>query len=706
MHRKRCSLQFALAAFLLLRGVSLEAQKPVLTTDWIAADGVHISDVPSVLWLEDGSAILDDERLSAEQRTFEKLDPSTGKRHAILDMKQAMASLKSIGADPGVKGALPWPEAFNRSGSQALYLFRGDVFLLDFPSSTFSRVTNTESEEKDVQFSPDGRFVSFVRDNNIYAWDLRSKRELQLTRDGSSTILNGTLSWVYWEEIFGRKDTGYWWAPDSSSIAYLQTDESGVPVSTFVDFSPIDQQLIHQPYPKPGEQNPKVRVGVASLGGSSTRWISITDKPYEWILRVKWLPDAKRVSFETMDRSQREIGLYFADLKADSVKRILTETDPAWVNIHDDLYFLRDGHFLWASERDGFMHLYRYALDGTLINQVTVGNWAMVSSGGGAFWVRRGVVGINEGKQWIYFTTLKDSSVGRQLYRVNFDGSELVKVSTESGTHSISMSFNAAYYFDTYSNIRTLPTLCLHTADGQLKVALAAARPELLPAEIQYPQITNIPAADGFPMPAQILRPKNFDSAHRYPVILHIYGGPSAPTVSDAWQSQTLFDNLMVEKGYILVAIDNRAATAISKTLENTLAGAPGVGETADLVAGIRWLKSQSWVDPNRVGVWGWSGGGTNTLNLMTRSSEFKAGIAGAPVTDWQFYDSKWAEALLKLPKDNPEAYRNSSLIPRAGKVASLTHSLAKHSQLFLAVSLASASRLISKITDASSHHS
>ncbi|MGC2403739.1 MAG: S9 family peptidase, partial [Acidobacteriaceae bacterium] len=546
-----------------------------------------------------------------------------------------------------------------------LYLFHGDIFLLDLDSSSFSRVTQTPEEEKNPEFSPDGRFVSFVRGNNLFLWDLSAKKETQLTHDGSETILNGTLSWVYWEEVFGRHDNAYWWSPDSQSIAFLQTDEKGVPVSTFVDFSPVNPKIIHQVYPKPGEHNPVVRVGVIAVGSASIHWIK-PDKSYEWLLRVNWLPDGKHLSFKTLDHSQRELELYLSDADGSNVKRLLTETDPSWVNVNDDLYFLRDGHFLWASERDGYMHLYRYAADGNLVNQVTKGNWAIVSSHGGAFWVHQGVVGIDQARDWIYFTALKDGSVQRQLYRIHADGTGLERISTEPGTHEISMSGDASYYFDEYSNIRSLPALRLHAADGALKSTLAAPRPELLPEGLQYPELTTIPAGDGFAMPAQILKPKDFDPRRRYPVILHVYGGPSAPTVKDAWQSETLFDNVLASHGYIAVAMDNRAATAISKTLENTLAAAPGAGETADLVAGIRWLKGQPWVDGNRFGVWGWSGGGTVTLNLMTRSTEFKAGIAGAPVTDWRFYDSKWGESFMKLPEDNQAAYDRASLIPRA----------------------------------------
>jgi dipeptidyl-peptidase-4 len=636
------------------------AQTPALTTQWIAGPGSRVDRLPRYVWLNDGTAILD------ESDTFELLDPVTTRRRPILDMKKAVASLKSVDPDADAHSRLSWPIAFNTIGKQALYLFDGDLFLLDLGSSTFSRLTQTPEEEKDPLFSPNGRYVSFVRNNNLFLWDLSAKKETQLTHDGSPTTLNGTLSWVYWEEVFGRQDTAYWWSPDSASIAYLQTDETGVSVSTFVDFTPVDGRLIHQAYPKPGEHNPAVRVGVIAVDSASNHFIAVTGKAYEWLLRVNWLPDSKHLSFKTLDRSQRELGLYLSDPQGNDVRRLLTETDPAWVNVNDDLYFLHDGRLLWASERDGYMHLYRYSADGTLINQVTKGNWALVSSAGGAYWVRKGVVGIDEAKDWIYFTALKDGSVERQLYRIHSDGSGMQKISIEPGTHSIGMSPDARYYFDAYSNIRTLPALRLHAASGELKATIAAPQSRLLPSGLEYPQLTTIPAADGFPMPAQILKPKGFDPAHHYPVILHVYGGPSAPTVIDQWQNETLFDNLLASKGYIAVAIDNRAATGISKTLENTLAVNPGEGETADLVAGIRWLKAQPWVDGTRVGVWGWSGGGTITLNLMTRSKEFNAGIAGAPVTEWRFYDSKWVESFLKLPQDNPSGYQNASLLPRA----------------------------------------
>lgn len=660
---------FISAAIILLACASTAQQQP-LTVEWIySEEGSRVARVPSHVWLEDGTAILYDTSRPPAQRTFEKLDPATGARHPILDMAKAVASLNALAPNVDMKKALEWPRSFDRAGLKALYIFKGDVFLLDFASATFTRITNTPTEEKDAEFSPDGRLVSFIRNSDIYVYDIAGGQEKRLTQDGSETMLNGTLSWVYWEEIFGRHDTGYWWSPDSKAIAFLQTDESQVPVSLFVDFAPVDQKVIRQPYPKAGEKNPAVRVGIAEIADPSPRWVSISDKPYEWILRVKWLPDSRTVSVTAMNRAQTELGLYFADRTTGAAKRALTETDPAWVNVNDDLRFLRDGkHFLWASERDGFMHLYRYRMDGTLENQVTKGDWAVASSGGVAFWVHQSIVGVDDKNGWIYFTALKDSSVERHFYRIKDDGSGLMRIDTEPGTHGISMSPDTRFYFDTCSNIRTLPALRLHAAGGELRATIAPPRTELLAAfDLQYPQLLTIPATDGFPMPAQIMKPKGFDPARKYPVILHIYGGPSAPTVKNAWQSGIFFDNLLLREGFVVVSIDNRSATAISKRLENIILLKSPAPETADQLAGVRWLKSQPWVDVDRVGVWGWSGGGTMTLSLMTHSQEFKAGISGAPVTDWRYYDSKWAEALMKLPQDNVEAYDRSSLVKVAG---------------------------------------
>ncbi|MGH9971430.1 MAG: DPP IV N-terminal domain-containing protein, partial [Pyrinomonadaceae bacterium] len=369
--------------------------KRQLTLEWIfGPEGRSVASVPATAWLDDGTLVILDNRRSARESTFEKLNPTNGQRQSIVDSARALADLKSAaGVDADV---LPWPIAFDGPGKRALYILKGDVFVLEFPEARFRRLTSTAAEETSASFSPNGRRVAYVRENDLYFFDLDANRETRITRDGSETLLNGTLSWVYWEEVFGRRDIGYWWAPDSQAIAYLQSDDSQVDLAYFTDIAPFSPRVIRQRYARAGRANPRVRLGIAELENPSTTWIQITDKPFEYIVRAKWLPDGRGLSVETMPRLQTELHLYFADRKTGSTTRILTETDPGWVNMTDDLYFFNDGKsFLWPSERDGYMHLYRYRIDGTLQNQVTKGPWALASAGGIAFWVHQALVGVD-----------------------------------------------------------------------------------------------------------------------------------------------------------------------------------------------------------------------------------------------------------------------------------------------------------------------
>jgi dipeptidyl-peptidase 4 len=642
---------------------------PALTIDWIfGPEGRAIAKVPSLTWLNDGSALMLDERRPEAVRTYERVDPASGVRRPALDAARALGNLRKLLPDTTLT-ALPWPAAIDAAGARAAYLLSGDVFVLDLTSASFVRLTGTPAEEKSVEFSPDGRRLAFVRDNDLYVADVVSHAETRLTADGSATILNGTLSWVYWEEIFGRRETGYWRAPDGQSIAYLQTDESAVEISRFMDIAPATPRLIEQRYPKTGTSNPRVRVGVVSLTDATTRWLQAAAPVVEYVVRVQWLPDSRRIAIQTLTRDQRELTLSFADAAAGTATRILTEVSAAWVNVTDDLHFLQDGrHFLWASERDGYMHLYRYTMDGRLVNQVTRGAWALASAGGAVFWVRQAITGVDERDGWIYFTSLEASSIERHLYRIRPDGTGMRRISREAGAHGITMSRDARYYVDRFSDIRTLPALALHRADGT-PVAVLSAPASLGGVDIAFPELTTVPASDGFPMPAQFLKPRDFSPAKKYPVVLYVYGGPNAPSVINGWQQYTPYSQLLTGAGYVVMQVDNRAATGISKGLENTILHRSGEPESADLIDAVKWLKSQPWVDGTRVGVWGWSGGGTMTLNLMTRSTEFKAGVAIAAVTDWRYYDTKWAESYMKTPQENPEGYERTSLVKRAGSL-------------------------------------
>ena len=653
----------------LIPRVYSEERKEKITVEWIQSDEAKaIAAVHRYQWLENNTAILFDVRKPKEERTFQKLDPlKPGELYPVVNREKVIASLqRSIGEEDSTK-YLQWPLAFTQDGKQALYMYKKDIFILDLVASEFRRITKTETAEKSPRFSPDGSKVAFVRENDIYVYDLEKNREKRLTHNGSENILNGTVSWVYWEEIFGRQDIGYWWSDDSKALVFLQTDESPVTKMHYVDFKPVEPRLITQRYPKAGTDNPIVRVGVMEIAHPRIKWVKLD--PYEYICRVKWHPDDKRFTIQTMNRAQTELDLFFIDRKTGkNLGRVLKETDEGWVNINDDLYFLESGDLLWQSERDGYAHLYRFRENGQLVNQVTRGPWALRSSGG-PFWLRRSVVNIDDEHSQVYFTALKKSSVERHLYRIGFDGHGLERITREDGVHKVGFSPDGQYYLDSYSNSSTLPALTLHKKDGINLHTIAKPRPELLQGlNLQTPELFTIPTSDGFPMPAQILKPKNFDPSKSYPLIFHIYGGPSAPTVFDQWQGSSLFfDNMLLDRGYLVVKFDHRSATAISKELENRLIlMMSGPREIVDILDGILWLKSQPYIDPDRVGIWGWSGGGSFTLNAMTNTREFKAGISGAPVTDWHYYDTKWGEFAMKRPQDNPEGYDKTSFVKSA----------------------------------------
>lgn len=659
-------VRFSACLVPLLTGLAVAQESKPLTVDWMyGTEAAQVASVPAFRWLANGTCVVYDRRKPAEQRTLEALDPATGARTPLLDATKALSSLKQAMGEHTPR-SLPFPDDIEGTGQRAIYLFDKDIFILEISSGTFARVTRTNEEEKSVALSPDGNKISFVRANDLYVYDIPGQKEIRLTSDGSDSLLNGTLSWVYWEEVYGRHDTGYWWSPDSRAIAFFRTDEAGVSLQHYVDVAPWTPRVISQRYPKVGQKNPSVRLGIAELDNGNVTWMNLQGHPYEYIVRAQWLPDGKRLSLQTLNRAQTELELFFADRATGSVVPILKEADPAWINVLDDLVFLKDGkRFLWGSERDGYEHLYLYRMDGKLLNKVTDGPWAVCTAGGEVAWLKGGIVAVDEEDAMVYFTALEKSSVERHLYGVRFDGKRFRRITREDGTHSITFSPDARYYIDRYSNRSTLPSLRLFDQAGKERALLAGPRPELIADfGLEYPSLFTIPARDGFLLPAQILKPAQMVPGKKYPVIFYVYGGPSAPVVSDAWQREIFWENLLLQNGYLVARCDPRSATGISKSLEKTVARRlMGEGELNDLVDAARWIKAQPYVDSARVGIWGWSGGGSFTMLGMTRSTEFKAGIAVAGVSDFRFYDTKWAELVMKTEETNKEGLEQNSLL-------------------------------------------
>ncbi len=648
--------------------LQLAAQAPAkITLDNMTDPAlVKAFQVPATWWLQDNTALILDTLSPGNPGIMQKLDPATGKRTSYYDYRKAQQAVSSLrGEETALRAA---PEAMTESGRYGYYIIADDIYIVELPTANVIRVTNTPAKEKSPGFSPDGNRLAFVRSNDLYVFDIPSRKESRLTFDGNDSLLNGTVSWVYWEEIFGRRDIGYWWSADSRTLAFLQTDESGVSIQHYVDTTPWTPTVTTQRYPKVGQKNPAVRLGIIDVASGKMQWAGLDRNSYEYIVRVDWLPTGNRMMVRTLNRLQTEMDFYYVDRTNGAATYLMKDTNEGWINMSDDLYFTKDGkYFITSSERDGYEHLYRFTMDGKLANQITKGNWRL-SSSATAFWVKQAIAGVDEKNGWIYFGSLERSSLEKHLYRINMDGTGMKRLTEETGTHMISMSPNTKYYFDRFSNVTTLPSLSLFATGGKklqtLRVSDVAVTKQY---EMAFPELASAPARDRFELPVSILKPKQLEAGKKYPVVILVYGGPSAPSVSNSAAASLLWENVLLSNGFIFARIDNRASTARSKTLENLLLyRTPNDVELNDHVDAARWIKKLPYVDPDRIGIYGWSGGGTHTILAMTRSKEFRAGIAGAGVTDFRFYDTKWAEAMMKTEKENLAGFEGSSLLQYA----------------------------------------
>jgi len=669
--KDRLSVSCLSAICCLLIGTNVFSQEERLSSEWIFSDeGKSATSVARHAWMNSDELLLYDTRAPKSERTLETFNTANSRRRTAVDATKVVAAMNALLEPEEPIEELSWPSAIDPSGNWVLYEKSGDIVAVDLRSSHVIPVAVSEAEEKSARFSPDGNWIAFVRDNDLYVWSTEEHTEKRLTTGATDTLMNGTVSWVYWEELLGRVDQGYFWAPDSSAIAYLQTDDSGVGEMHYVDFEPNLPRLINQRHPKPGEANPKVRAGIVSLEDAKTTWIDVGSYPYEYLARLKWLPDSKRVALQMLDRPQTTLDIFVADSATGQASHLLRETNPGWVNVHDDLYFLRDDeHFIWQSERDGYAHLYMYNMDGELSHQITTGEWALRPSGG-LPGMDQAVSYIDEDEGVIYFTSLEKASTERHLYRIDFDGNNMRRITSADGTHAINFQPDGEYYVDRYSSVNRPPSLTLHEASGDPVETLTDAELDVPRRfDMQDWELLTVNARDGFEMPAAMLKPRFFDPQEKYPAIIYVYGGPSAPTVANAWSGggRGYYHQMLADNGVIVFYIDNRSAAGKSKIDANTiLKQLYGPVELNDLLDGVEWLKAQTFIDADKVGVWGWSGGGSMTLQSMTSSKEFAAGVAVAPVSDWHYYDTIYTERYMKRPQDNEEGYESTSHAKRA----------------------------------------
>ncbi len=624
--------------------------------------------VPRFQWLEGDVALLLDPRIDEALKTLEVYDPVTRSRKPALSHDAFVAGLNALLGDRAPR-SVTWPAGIGPAGRLLLYTFEGDIFVWDAATAEWKRLTETPEEEASAAFSPDGRWVSFIRGSDLYAVERESGREVRLTRDGSDTLLNGRLSWVYWEEIYGHAELPYRWSPDSGAIAYLQTDDSPVSVSTFVDFRPATQGVVRQRYPKAGQANPKVRLGIVALESAATTWVESGD--HEYLARFDWLPGGREIAFQTLSREQDHLRLFIAGRDTGRSHIVLEERQPAWINLNDALCFLKNGtRFIWLSERDGYQHLYLYSSDGTLIRPLTHGEFLVLSANGDLSSRSRGLVAVDEEAGWAYFTSNMGALPDRHLYRVRLDGSAPELLSRGAGVHVPVFSPSGRYYLETYSNCATPPELTLHGSDGRtLAVITPSANEVLARFAIARHEMRTYPTADGLDIAVLETRPAGLEPGRKYPALVCVYGGPGSQEAMNEWPRR-LWDDLMAQEGYVCFFVEVRAGMAKSKSVETSShRRAYGMQNVRDILDAVRWIKALPYVDGGRLGLWGGSGGGCTTLFTMTHSDVFKAAISLFPVSDWHYYDTIYTERYQDRPQDNPQGYAETSSVLAAGDI-------------------------------------
>ncbi len=566
---------------------------------------------------------------------------------------------------------LQWSE----DGAKILILSGGDLFLWDESSNAVTQLTSTPVAERDPKLSPDGAKVSFRRERDLYVIEIASKKVTRLTHDSTETLWNGMLDWVYPEEL--DLGTAHWWSPDSMKIAYLQFDVSREPLYPHGDFLKMAAVAEPQRYPKAGQPNADVRVGVIAASGGTTKWMDFGETRDFLIARLHWSPDSKSVLVHRLNRVQDHLWILAADVSTGRSRVLIEETDPAWINVTDDFRLLSDGRILRSSEQNGFRHLYLHAPDGKPLRQLTRGDWEAGS-----------IACVDEAGGRVFFTATLASPLERHLYRTSFDAAPPALISPGAGTHSIQMSPACDFYLDTFSNLDTPPRTTMHDSSGkELRVWREPDRKILEEYEILKTEIHRFKGSDGTEFYGRLIRPANFDPAKKYPVIVSIYGGPHAQSVRNAWTGGVNWEQVMGHKGFVVWQMDNRGSSGRGHRFEAALYRRLGKQELADQLEGIRYLESLGFIDKERIGVQGWSYGGYMTLYCLLHAPEvFKAGAAGAAVTDWRNYDTIYTERYLGLPSENEQGYRDSSPVHAAANLKGkllLIHNIEDDNVLF-----------------------
>lgn len=659
-----------LAMLLLAAMPSVQAEQ--LTIERIYGGGSLSGPTPSQLKISpDGARITFLRAKPDDQTTFDLweynvkagatrllVDSNVLAPHAeqLSDVEKARRERAHIAGRHGIVEYTWAPDA-----KQLLFPLGGKLYLYNLTAAPAKalRKLDTGGEAIDAQISPKGHYVSYVREQNLWLMDLADGKARALTEDGGGSVHNGEAEFVAQEEM--NRFHGYWWAADESALAFERYDEDKVALVKRFEVYADRSAVTEQRYPAAGATNVAVRLGVVAAAGGAARWIDLGANPDIYLTRVDWLPDGKRLTYQLMQRDQRHLDLNLVDAATLTQHTLLSETSKTWIDLNDDLHFLQDRDaFIWGSERSGFHHLYLYIMDGKLQHALSAGTWNVDH-----------MLAVDEHAGLVYVDSNRDFVPDRQLYALRLDGSSADsprRISAGDGTHAIEFAKDPRVYVDSFADPGTPPQVSVHTAGGRF---LAWIEQNKLDAHHPYapyrdahilPEFGSLPAADGAPLYYRLYKPAHFDPAQRYPVFDTYYGGPHGQVAVRGWGDY--FPEYMAQHGYVVFTLDNRGMARRGRQFSDGIFSQLGKIEVEDQVTGIHWLKSQAWVDPARIGVFGWSYGGYLTAMLLTKASnEIAAGVAVAPVVDWSLYDTFYTERYLDTPQHNAAGYELSGVL-------------------------------------------
>ena len=552
-------------------------------------------------------------------------------------------------------------EYFWSDDSQAMLIpASGVLYYFSVDDAEVNLLPTGEGFVTDARLSPKGNYVSFVRDQNLFVLELKTSKLTAMTTDGGGAIKNAMAEFVAQEEM--DRMTGYWWSPDESAIAYTRIDESGVELVTRNEIYADGIKLTEQRYPYAGKNNVTIKLVVVTLADQKKSWVDLGKEQDIYLPRVNWLPDSKRLSYQWQSRDQQTLDLRVVSLAQIDKSRVLVEErSDAWVNLNNDLHFLKQQEsFIWASERDGFNHLYLIGLDGKVKKQLTSGDWTVDE-----------VELVDEKTGWIYFTGRKTLVTEKHLYRVPLNGGDVENISQRSGMHSPVFAENEAVYLDYFSSLSQPPQISLHGDKGQQLAwveenEVNKSHP-LYPffGLWQLPEFGQAKAEDGQALQYRLFKPTNFSADKQYPVVVRVYGGPHAQLVVNSWSEHDYFTQYLLQQGYIVFQLDNRGSAHRGTQFEHVIYQHLGEAEVNDQKAGVDYLRTLPFVDGDNIALYGHSYGGYMALMVLFKAPDyFKAAISGAPVTDWALYDTHYTERYLGHPQENAEGYEASSVLP------------------------------------------